>query len=88
MNELRQSHIDSQSAKNGDRLIAVHVDPDNVRYFKSEEDLDAAISQDTIQRGLDLAGAWGDLDVSEDEMLRALDEIRHGSEPTRPLTLA
>jgi len=64
----------------------VRVSPDEVRYFKSEEDLDAAISQDTIQRGLDLAGAWGDLDISEDEMLQALDEIRHGSEPTPPLT--
>ncbi len=87
MNELRQPHVDSQSAKTKDRLIAVRVAPDDVRYFTNEEELDAAISQDTIQRGLDLAGAWGDLDVSEDELLRALDEIRHESEPTPSLTL-
>lgn len=87
VNELRQAHVDSQPAKTKDRLIAVRVGPDDVRYFKSEEELDAVISQDTIQRVLDLAGAWGDLDVSEDELLRALDEIRYESEPTPPLTL-
>jgi len=47
-----------------------------MRYFESEEDLDASISQEDIQRGLDLARAWSDLDISEAEMLEALDRIR------------
>lgn len=38
-----------------------------------------------IQRALDLAGAWSDLDG--DEMERALDRIRHASPPTPPVEL-
>ena len=38
-----------------------------------------------IEETLALAGAWSDLDF--DEMLTALDHIRHDSKPTPPLAL-
>ncbi len=87
MSERRQPQFDSQSTTTKDRLIAVRVGPDEVRHFKSEEDLDAAISQDMIQRGLNLAGTWSDLGISEDEMLQTLNSIRGESEPTQPMTI-
>ena len=46
----------------------------------SEAEADASLPQDGIQRALDLAGAWSDLDW--DTMAAALDRIRHESEPT------
>jgi hypothetical protein len=58
---------------------------DVVRYFTSEEEADRAFSgdQEHIQRALSAIGAWSDLDF--DEMLDALDRIRHQSTPTPPL---
>ncbi len=50
------------------------------QYFMSEAEADASLPQDGIQRALDLAGAWSDLDW--DTMAAALDRIRHESEPT------
>ena len=56
-----------------------------VRYFSEEAQADKAVSEDATQTALDLAGAWSDLDF--DEMLEALDHIRHDSKPTPPLEL-
>jgi hypothetical protein len=39
----------------------------------------------SIRRALELAGAWSDLDF--DNMLEALDRIRHQSKPTPPIDL-
>ena len=58
---------------------------DLVRYFASEEAADQALSRDqsSIQRALSAIGAWSDLDF--DDMLDALDRIRHESRPTPPI---
>jgi hypothetical protein len=46
---------------------------------------DQALSRnpENIQRALSAIGAWSDLDF--DEMLDALDQIRHRSTPTPPI---
>jgi hypothetical protein len=54
-----------------------------VRYFTDEREADQTSRQASIQRALDLAGAWSDLDW--DEMEAALDRIRHESRPTPPI---
>lgn len=56
-----------------------------VRYFTDEEAADAAIPQNAIQDAISLVGAWSDLDW--DEMVEALDHIRHESKPTPPIEL-
>ena len=68
-------------------LIAILFEKDGrqvVRYFTSEEEADAATSEDGIQQALSAIGAWSDLDW--DEMEAALDRIRHESKPTPPIT--
>jgi len=59
---------------------------DVVRYFTSEVDADrsAALGNANVARALHAIGGWSDLDF--DEMLDALDEIRHRSQPTPPIT--
>ncbi len=56
-----------------------------VRYFSEEKQADEAVSADTTQEALDLAGAWSDLDWQE--MVKELDRIRHESKPTPPIEL-
>ena len=56
---------------------------DVVRYFASEADADAALSDGAVQDALSLAGAWSDLDW--DETIDALDRLRHESVPTPPI---
>ena len=56
-----------------------------IRYFSEEAQADKAVSEDAKQKALALAGAWSDLDF--DEMLDALDHIRHDSKPTPPIEL-
>ena len=61
-----------------------------VRYFTSEEDADRALDHDqaSIQRALNLAGAWKDLDDEDGpDPLDELDRIRHESKPSPPLSL-
>jgi len=55
-----------------------------IRYFASEADADAAMLDEDVQMALNSIGAVADLDF--DEMIRALDRIRHESQPTPPLT--
>lgn len=59
---------------------------DVVEYFTDEAKLDAARADDAVQAALGAIGAWSDLDF--DEMLDALDRIRHESKPTPPLDLS
>ncbi len=54
-----------------------------VRYFTDEQELDQRSREQSIQKALELAGAWSDLDW--DEMEQALDRIRHESKPTPPI---
>jgi len=56
-----------------------------IRYFSEEEQADKAVSEDTTKQALRLAGVWSDL--AFDEMLNALDHIRHDSKPTPPSEL-
>ena len=56
---------------------------DMVRYVADEEELEKSSSPTSVERALALAGAWSDLDC--DEMLDALDRIRHESKPTPPI---
>jgi len=56
-----------------------------IRYFSEETQADHAVSSDATKKALELAGAWSDLDG--DEMLDALDHIRHDSKPTPPIEL-
>lgn len=67
------------------RFIAAPVGDNQVQYFTSEVELRAAAGPDAIQMGLELAGAWGNLGLSEAEMLEALDKIRYESGPTPPI---
>ena len=71
-------------------LIGIPVDDGTeevVRYFTSEEEADEALSRDqsNVQLALSAIGSWSDLDF--DEMLDALDRIRHQSKPTPPIDL-
>ncbi len=69
-------------------LISIIVQQDGqevVRYFADEAVADAALADDTVQDALNLAGAWSDLDWNE--MVEALDRIRHESRPTPPIDL-
>lgn len=58
---------------------------DVVRYFTSEEEADLAMARDQsgVQRALSAFGSWSDLNF--DDMLDALDRVRHQSKPTPPL---
>ena len=56
-----------------------------VRYFTKEEEADGAVSVKEIQDAISLAGVWSGLDW--DEMVEALDRIRHESKPTPPIEL-
>lgn len=55
------------------------------RIFSSEDDADAVVNDDAVRSALALAGAWSDLDW--DDMLEALDHIRHSNPPSPPLTV-
>ncbi len=57
---------------------------DGWTYYFSEEAVQAAITPEDIEYALGAVGAWSDLDW--DEMLDALDEIRHRNPPSPPVT--
>jgi hypothetical protein len=65
-------------------VVVVQNGHEVTQYFADEAAADAAIADGTTQAALDVIGAWSDLDW--DEMERALDHIRHESEPTPPIT--
>jgi hypothetical protein len=52
-----------------------------IRYFSEETQADHAVSHDATEKAP--AGAWSDLNF--EEMLNALDHIRHDSKPTPPI---
>ncbi len=67
-----------------DTLIAIPTEDGGTIYYISEEAARADQTDETLQRALDLAGAWSDLDF--DEAMEALDRIRHESPPSPPFT--
>lgn len=60
---------------------------ETVCYFTSEDEADRVRARDSenIRRALSAIGSWSDLDF--DEMLDALERIRHESTPTPPIEL-
>jgi len=56
-----------------------------VRYFTDEKAADAAVSDSTTQAALRVIGAWRDMNW--EEMVEALDRMRHESKPTPPIEL-
>lgn len=68
----------------GEPLIAIPAEDGGTIYYTSEEAARADRTDETLQRALDLAGAWSDLDW--DAAMDALDRIRHESGPSAPFT--
>ena len=54
-----------------------------VRYYRSEGEADADLTDADVEAALATCGAWSDLDWNEVE--RELDRIRHASPPTPPI---
>jgi len=82
MSELRQQEKASSSALGQiDKLLLVQISPTEVRYMTPKQ-LEESITEEDIQLGLDSAGIWSDLGVTEEEMLARLNEMRYGSEPS------
>jgi hypothetical protein len=69
-------------------LIGIIFEEDGrevVRYFADEESADAAVGDRALAEALAAIGSWSDLDW--EEMVEALDRIRHESTPTPPIEL-
>lgn len=64
-------------------LFAIPMDDGTVRYFRSEEEADAAITDEMIAEAIRQAGAWSDL--ADEDVEGALDRMRHESPPTPPI---
>lgn len=88
MAERRQQQVPGILVQSNQPLIGIPFEENGqevVRYFTKEEDADRAVSDQEIQEAINLAGAWSHLDW--DEMIEALDRIRHESKPTPPIEL-
>lgn len=88
MHDDRPAHGSTLTTGSDQPLISIVAQEDGrevVRYFTDEGTVDAETSPASVQRALDLAGAWSDMDW--DEMEAALDRIRHESPPTPPIDL-
>ena len=59
--------------------------PDSTSSFPDALQEEMTISSRSIQKVLDLAGAWSDLDW--DDVERELYRIRHESKPTPPISI-
>jgi hypothetical protein len=87
MHELREEQQHANGLRNErERHFSVRVSPTEVRYM-TEAELEASISEEDIERGLSLAGAWSDLNIPEEEFYAILERNRQGVEPTPPLSL-
>lgn len=88
MAERRHRQEQSLLVQGNQPLIGIPFEENGqevVRYFTDEEAADAAVPQNATQAALSVIGAWSDLDW--DEMVEALDRIRHESKPTPPIEL-
>jgi hypothetical protein len=86
MAEIPPNDSSSMTVGSNEPLVGVIVRRNGtelVHYTTDERALDQLSGQQSMQRALDLAGAWSDLNW--DEMEQALDRIRHESRPTPPI---
>ena len=88
MAERKQQPFPSLLVQDNQPLIGIPFEEQGqemVRYFVGEEEADRAVADQEVQDALSLAGAWSHLDW--DDMVDALDRIRHESKPTPPIKL-
>ena len=88
MAERRQQGEPSLLVQGSQPLIGIPFEEKGqevVRYFTDEKAADAAVSHSTTQAALSVIGAWSDMDW--EEMVEALDRMRHESKPTPPIEL-
>src|SRR5919198_5002420 len=88
MAERRHQGVPSLLVQGNQPLIGIPFEEqgqEGVRYFTDEKAADAAVPHSTTQAALSVIGAWSDMDW--DEMVEALDRIRHESKPTPPIEL-
>lgn len=65
-------------------LFAIPMDDGTIRYFVSEEEADAAITDEMIAEAIRQAGAWSDL--ADEDVEGALDRMRHETPPSPPIS--
>jgi hypothetical protein len=88
MAERKRQEVPSLLVQANQPLIGIPFEEKGqevVRYFTDEKAADAAVSPSTTQAALSVIGAWSDMDW--EEMVEALDRIRHESKPTPPIEL-
>ena len=88
MAEQRRQGVPSLLVQDNQPLIGIPFEEQGqevVRYFAGEEEADQAVADQEVQDAMSLAGAWSHLDW--DDMVEALDRIRHESKPTPPIEL-
>ncbi len=88
MAEHQPTSVPSLTVPHDQPLIGLILEQDGqevTQYFADEAQADAAVAATTLADARALAGAWSDLDW--EEMVKALDRIRHGSQPTPPIEL-
>ena len=88
MTEQRREQIQGLLGQSNQPLIGIPSEEKGrevVRYFTGEAEADASVPQSATQAALGVIGAWSGFDW--DEMVEALDRIRHESQPTPPIEL-
>jgi hypothetical protein len=85
--ERRQRDKPGVTVRSDEPIIALFLsdDSDEVTYFFSEEDADAAVSPEMRKAAREVVGAWSNLDW--DEVEAELYRIRHSNKPTPPIEL-
>ena len=85
MAERKRQPLPSLLVQDNQPLIGIPFEEKGqvgVRYFTDEKAADAAVPHSTTQAALSVIGAWSDMDW--EEMVEALDRMRHESNPPRP----
>ena len=88
MAERKRQPVPSLLVQDNQPLIGIPYEEKGqevVRYFTDEKVADAAVSDSTTQAALSVIGVWSDMDW--EEMVEALDRMRHESKPTPPIEL-
>ena len=88
MAERRHQELPSLLVQDNQPLIGIPLEEKShevVSYFTDEKTADAAVPHRITQAALNVIGAWSDLDWQE--MVEALDRMRHESKPTPPIEL-
>jgi|SRR5215467_1735986 len=88
MAERKRRPLPSLLVQDNQPLIGIPFEEkgqEGVCYFTDEKAADAAVPHSTTQAALSVIGAWSDMDW--EEMVEALDRMRHESKPTPPIEL-